>query len=608
MAGRPSFRDARPFGRHALVALLLLGGANDALAGRQFYVDFAGGNDAADGQSPATAWQRAPGDPQASGNPRALRLAPGDRVLFRGGVRYRGRITIARSGTAEAPIVYDGSGWGAKRAVIDGSQPVGQPVRCPSQAACLGSPHWRNLMMVPIPADTRWSDWLFVGDQAMQMAQWPSVNGFWEYDDADKMAAIPLARLPELEQGFIAVPGVPETLMAGSPTLGNWHNSNDIYPALSFSIQPDGIRFNNPIYLPYRNRDNRFVIYNTPSEVNAPGKFALSGRDGVAIFWPQAAATPQRLGSPSASVGTRRPGFEFNGVSHVRIRGFSFANFSSPQFNDSTTEGSGVPIRAGVAVRNVEISDNAFRSIVNMTRAGAIRMIRGSEIDIARNQFDMLPWASAIYVSHTEGPVRVRCNTIRNVGRNGVRILSARHVEIEGNLMDGLHGIHGAGINLYLDNRYAMVRGNVIRNASFPLTMHGTTTPFFTTTEPVNLNLVDNVMISTDSRAAAISSWGRNLHNVTMTDNFLGSERIAIRFSRDERNIVYARNRLVGTIALPRSTQLIDGGGNVQMAVDGNGEVALAEAAREAPDQSLCGGSGGSSGPALMTSASSRGL
>ena len=62
-----------------------------------YYVDFSAGNDANDGLSPRTAWKRSPGDPKASGAPRAHKLSPGDVVVFKGGVRYFGEINFPRN-------------------------------------------------------------------------------------------------------------------------------------------------------------------------------------------------------------------------------------------------------------------------------------------------------------------------------------------------------------------------------------------------------------------------------------------------------------------------------------------------------------------------------
>jgi hypothetical protein len=88
-------------------------------------VDFAAGDDAADGRSTQTAWKHAPGDATATGGPLSAQLAPGDVVLLKGGVAYQGSIGIRASGTASAPIIYDGNSrgtWGTGKALIDGEE------------------------------------------------------------------------------------------------------------------------------------------------------------------------------------------------------------------------------------------------------------------------------------------------------------------------------------------------------------------------------------------------------------------------------------------------------------------------------------------------------
>lgn len=90
-----------------------------------YYVDFDAGSDSADGKSAQTPWKHAPGDAAATGSPRAAALAPGDVVLFKGGVHYKGSIDVPASGTAGATIVYDGNGrgtWGDGFAIIDGEE------------------------------------------------------------------------------------------------------------------------------------------------------------------------------------------------------------------------------------------------------------------------------------------------------------------------------------------------------------------------------------------------------------------------------------------------------------------------------------------------------
>jgi hypothetical protein len=85
-----------------------------------YYVDFDAGSDDADGQSPATPWKHAPGDPNATARPHAVALQPGDKVIFKGGVAYRGSIIVPASGAPGAPIIYEGSGWGRAKAILTG--------------------------------------------------------------------------------------------------------------------------------------------------------------------------------------------------------------------------------------------------------------------------------------------------------------------------------------------------------------------------------------------------------------------------------------------------------------------------------------------------------
>jgi hypothetical protein len=90
-----------------------------------YFVDFSAGSDAADGKSRSTPWKHAPGDTNATGGPAAARLAPGDVVLFKGGVPYYGTVAVTASGTAAAPIVLEGGaqqGWGTGSAIVDGQE------------------------------------------------------------------------------------------------------------------------------------------------------------------------------------------------------------------------------------------------------------------------------------------------------------------------------------------------------------------------------------------------------------------------------------------------------------------------------------------------------
>ncbi|MDP2877519.1 MAG: fibronectin type III domain-containing protein, partial [Holophaga sp.] len=91
---------------------------------RDFFIDFEAGQDTALGTSTATPWKHAPGDPQATGQPRSIVLKGGDRVLFKSGVVYRGQIRIPASGYPNQPITYKGDAWGTGKAILSGAEAI----------------------------------------------------------------------------------------------------------------------------------------------------------------------------------------------------------------------------------------------------------------------------------------------------------------------------------------------------------------------------------------------------------------------------------------------------------------------------------------------------
>lgn len=85
--------------------------------GTVYYVDAAGGNDAAAGTSPETAWQ-------TLGKASGVTFGPGDRLLLKRGGTYQGGFTTRGSGTAQAPVTVSAYGEGALP-VITGSSANG---------------------------------------------------------------------------------------------------------------------------------------------------------------------------------------------------------------------------------------------------------------------------------------------------------------------------------------------------------------------------------------------------------------------------------------------------------------------------------------------------
>jgi len=94
-----------------------------AAAGATYYVDFADGSDT-NGGTAAAPFQHCPGDDNAGDDARAVALAPGDTVIFKGGVIYLGHIICPSDG-----VTYDGNSagtFGAGRAVFSGQNRTAQ--------------------------------------------------------------------------------------------------------------------------------------------------------------------------------------------------------------------------------------------------------------------------------------------------------------------------------------------------------------------------------------------------------------------------------------------------------------------------------------------------
>jgi len=116
-----------------------------------YYVDFDNGSDSHGGGSPARAWQHCPGDPNATMRPAevaALGVAPGTTIIFKGGVHYRGSLTLNMSGSDGNRIVLDGNTagtFGTGPAILDGSEPLTGWTQCMSAAEAGGNPNYANI-------------------------------------------------------------------------------------------------------------------------------------------------------------------------------------------------------------------------------------------------------------------------------------------------------------------------------------------------------------------------------------------------------------------------------------------------------------------------------
>jgi hypothetical protein len=151
------------------------GGASSA--GATYYVDFETGKDQNDGRSPSTALKHCPGDTEATAIAKGIKLDAGDKVVLKGGVDYRGTVTVAWSGKEGQPIVYDGNSAGAfgrGKAIIQGGEPVSGWTKVASADEVEQNSHWKDLYYTYLPdGRTFFNFGLYEGDEYLAAAQDP---------------------------------------------------------------------------------------------------------------------------------------------------------------------------------------------------------------------------------------------------------------------------------------------------------------------------------------------------------------------------------------------------------------------------------------------------
>ena len=124
--------------------------------GATYYVDFAGGNNQADGLTPQTAWKHSPGDRNAKDKPGVAKLEPGDTIVFKGGVAYHGEVQLSVSGSEGKPITLDGNSdgtFGQGRAIFDGARMITNWQRVRSAAEVQGNLKWNQIMYADLDVD-----------------------------------------------------------------------------------------------------------------------------------------------------------------------------------------------------------------------------------------------------------------------------------------------------------------------------------------------------------------------------------------------------------------------------------------------------------------------
>lgn len=502
--------------------------------GRTFYVDYEAGKDSNSGTAASAPWQHAPGDAAASGKAKTTALKAGDTVRLKGGVHYRGALTLAQSGTDTAPIIYTGTGYGSGQAIWDGADPVTSAVRCPSQAACGGSAKWRSLWLLSYAEPTTTTR-LFDAAGPLFEASLPALaEPFWS-DGIAEFQTVPLAQSAKLASGRLdnAALAAAARDEPGARLL-IWVQGNQVVERAVERVSGSSIYFDGTGITPYADRDDKVSLIGSVKGVTSPGQYARLGA-GRAVVYPRAGGGTQYF------LGSDRPGFNLNGQSNIIIHGIRFVRGGSAR---GQLRNGVVLANYGKQSSNIQFLGNEIRDYSMLSGYGVIQLDRATRVVVRGNNIENIQIGSGMRFGGNVSDLTIEGNTLRRIGRTGIYLPSVVIAKVRGNILSELRGVHGNGMSFYLGHQNVTVEGNCVFDTSRPLTFHGKGAD-----GPLaNLRIQHNILVSTPEARAGLYSWGGHTRRVTLVDNVALGRKAGMILNASDEQVTATGNRTSGLV------------------------------------------------------------
>ncbi len=487
--------------------------------GKVYYVDFDGGRDDNDGLSATSSFKHCPGDSAARGRAADAALGPGDRVVFKGGVQYRGVITVARSGAEGDPIVYDGNtagAFGRGKAIIEGGEPVTGWRRVASADEVEGNPHWDELYFSYLDAGHTFFNFsLYERDAYLNAAQDPKPEDPFFHDRLALYRSTGSADGSSLtDPEYFTAPG-PEAYVGAYVALHVQPNMICFQQITGYSPAEHKVAFRPHGQGTYRpGRGHCYALLNSLAVLSKPGEYYLdekNAKDGKVrlVLWPYA---PGPNGPENVTISTRPHGFYISGGSHIVIDGFVIQQQGGQPRAAAIMKDPDVP-GTDLVIRNSEISRVWPTPNVNITRLqgiqGAITMLNVSHSLVEKN---------AIYENRCMGVLGAgfndsvcQYNYLRRNGSTGISFHGCHHSTIKYNIVWDNLGVHANGLTVYLGSTDMLVEGNEVYNSNDCLTLSSSE----------NITVRRNIL-DAHGTEACIAAWvGRPMKNVVITNNVL---------------------------------------------------------------------------------------
>jgi|GEM_PF-3643018 len=553
------------------------------ISATNYYVDFDGGNDDNAGTSPEAAFKHCPGEFASSANPgtpaksveedaeakdektesgpgtapdpnagdsvaggkaKGTKLQPGDVVIFKGGVSYRGIVKNSASGQEGSPIVFDGNTggtFGTGRAIIQGGELVSGWKKCANAADAMGNPEWTHLWYtdeVPANADPYLIN-LCQGEQMLYIAVFPCTDALAVWNDV--ALAMKPAELPNTENKAEHSFADPYFNQGSADAwngafIGLRAGANRFYMSPITRYEPDAHRIYykgiTARYYPQLDA-HRFTMLNAPSVMTRPGQYVLFSKGGAGgkrlYCWPW----DEKSFPGQTRITTRPAGVVFENCKQVVLRGFLIENQAGKA---AAYPAPGVYCSK---VENLVIENNLLRHQrppMN-TRAASVCISESRDVTVRKNDMhDTL--TIGMLLSKCEG-VLFEDNTFDSVLDTSVDFYTNKDIRCLRNKVSGRSGLHANGLTFYIDNENVLVEGNRVAH-EIPFTMWGA----------VNVRVVNNLFDGI-GRGHGMALWaGKPIQNLviehnTIVNTFQGNPKLGGIYSGNKGTDWVIRNNII---------------------------------------------------------------
>ncbi|MBN2709442.1 MAG: right-handed parallel beta-helix repeat-containing protein [Calditrichaceae bacterium] len=479
-----------------LLIALLATGFYVPLSAQTYYVDYEAGSDSSDGLSANTAWKHCPGDENAVSTPSAVQLEPGATVLFKGGVIYRGSITMKFSGDSLAPIIYKGDGWGDEKAILDGSEPMTGWRPCASEAE--GGENWQNCYITFVPSGlSAFTTRLAENGEFLWMSQEPDQPDPFFFDATAYFISVPqeqqtttsLIDSNRFNQTDPAYWDGSHLLLWVLPNITEMRAIIDYIPdeyKVTFDTTNDPTGY------------NKYSIYNSIHAIDQPGEYFFDERPEPdethkIVLYPR---NSSNITNDKITCYSKNYGINISDKYFITIEGFLIRHYAGSGLRDAIGIGSYTAAhltKTGITVRNNIITHNAHAT----GGYGGVYLSYCNNSKIENNQIIENMKMDGIFCPNNNNLI-ISGNTLRKIGGTCLCLFGGKDCRVFNNTISEGHGTHDNGMTFYLGCERVLVYNNRVTDYNITLTFN----------ESKDLFFVNNIFDGSNNTSKVIAAWG----------------------------------------------------------------------------------------------------